>query len=66
MQTRSRRPGLFMMDQPWVYGAAWFIYAIGALVGALLFQWTHAASLLLPLAAIVVVLVLESRDDRER
>ena len=51
--------GLFMMDQPWVYGTAWFIYAIGALVGALLFQWAGFASLLLPLAAIVIVLGVE-------
>jgi uncharacterized membrane protein YoaK (UPF0700 family) len=53
------RGGLFMMDQPWVYGTAWFVYAIGALVGALLFQWLGFASLLLPLAAIVVVLGIE-------
>jgi len=55
--------GLFMMDQPWVYGTAWFIYAIGALVGALLFQWAGFASLLLPLASIGIVLAVE-RDGR--
>jgi len=43
------------MDQPWIYGATWFIYAIGAIAGALLFRWQGPAALVLPLAALVAV-----------
>jgi uncharacterized membrane protein YoaK (UPF0700 family) len=43
---------------PWIYGLTWFVYVTGAVGGGLLFLYTREMALLLPIAAIVVVVIV--------
>lgn len=42
-------------ELPWIYGVTWSVYLAGAVIGALLYLWAHAAALLLPIALLAVV-----------
>jgi uncharacterized membrane protein YoaK (UPF0700 family) len=51
-------PGILSGQRPWIYGIAWLVYLGGAAGTGLLFLRIGSTALLLPIAAIAIVLVV--------
>jgi uncharacterized membrane protein YoaK (UPF0700 family) len=44
-------------EPPWFYGVTWGIYLASAIVVALLYRWSRAAALMLPIAVLAIVVL---------
>jgi uncharacterized membrane protein YoaK (UPF0700 family) len=62
VETSTGESSAFTGHRPWIYGVTWLIYLGGAMTTGLLYLSFGSTALLLPIAAILVVLVIASRS----
>lgn len=62
VQVEASTGHLFSSDGPWFYGLTWLVYVVVAVVTGLLFLRIGELSLLVPLAALVIVLTFMRKE----